>query len=237
VEGAIGQRAEQLFGSLKRDEQRAAMRAFTRLVRVSSGSEEGADTRQRVRLNNLDETTRAVVQKFVKTRLLVTSLNEATNEETVEVAHEALIRRWERLKLRLNEDREFFLWRQRLNFHQEESKHAGRTLNGSSQREAEEWLRKRRNEISQVEKEFIAQASTFLGIIGLFLAVLWWLLMFALLFIGAKVDYLAAQLGSLMGIAFIYWGARRYFPRLQSFLIKWYVNHTPHKFWSGRKPY
>lgn len=89
VAGAIGQRAEQLFGSLKPEEQRAALRAFTRLVRVAAANEEGTDTRQCVRLSELDETACVVAQKFVKARLLVTSRNEATNEETIEVAHEA----------------------------------------------------------------------------------------------------------------------------------------------------
>lgn len=116
VEGAIGQRAEQLFGSLKPDEQRAALRAFMRLVRVAAANEEGTDTRQRVRLNDIDETAREVAQHFVKARLSVTSHNETTNEETVEVAHEALIRKWPRLTEVLNKDREFLLWRQRLGF-------------------------------------------------------------------------------------------------------------------------
>ena len=46
--------------------------------------------------------------------LVVTGHDEAAREETVEVAHEALIRTWARLRRWLDADREFLLWRQRL---------------------------------------------------------------------------------------------------------------------------
>ena len=42
------------------------------------------------------------------------SRNPDSGEETIEVAHEALIRGWQQLREWLNSDREFLLWRQRL---------------------------------------------------------------------------------------------------------------------------
>jgi hypothetical protein len=57
---------------------------------------------------------RELVEKLADARLVVTGREEATGQETVEVAHEALIRHWQRLQSWLNADREFLLWRQRL---------------------------------------------------------------------------------------------------------------------------
>jgi hypothetical protein len=113
IEGAISQRADAQFERVPLTEREAVLRAFTRLVRVSAANEEGTDTRQRVRSKDLN-TIHPFVKAFVKERLLVMGRDEDTNEETVELAHEALIRRWDSLKELLNKDREFLLWRQRL---------------------------------------------------------------------------------------------------------------------------
>lgn len=164
VEGAIGQRAEQLFGSLKPDEQRVVLRAFTRLVRVSAGGEEGADTRQRAKLSDLEPQARSPLQEFVKARLLITDLNEPTNEETIEVAHEALIRRWDRLKEMLNEDRRFLLWRQRLGIAlgewQRIGRDAGALLRSVSLDEAQRWRKERGQDLNDREQEFIAHSES-----------------------------------------------------------------------------
>ena len=73
VEGAISKRAETEFKRLSSDEQEVMLRFLSRLVRVASAGEEGSDTRQRVNLNEFDQTTRAVVQSFVNARLFVTA--------------------------------------------------------------------------------------------------------------------------------------------------------------------
>ena len=110
VAGAIGRRAEAVFVKLTEEQQAAAKRLFGQLVRVTDVDEEGRDTRQRVRLGDLDEASRSAVEPFVAGRLLVTaratgpSAAEANPDDgpapsahddptTVEVAHEALIRR------------------------------------------------------------------------------------------------------------------------------------------------
>ena len=50
-------------------------------------------------------TTKALVKRLADARLVVTSVNAATGREEVEVAHEALIRYWPRLRGWLDEDR------------------------------------------------------------------------------------------------------------------------------------
>jgi hypothetical protein len=159
VEGALSRHAETQFTQLTAPQQKVALRVFSRLPRVSAANEEGTDTRQRLPMSELDAASQAVVQQFVKARLLTTSLNDATNEETVEVAHEALLRRWERLKQSLNADREFLLWRQRLGFvlneWQRTDRDAGVLLRGAPLREALGWQKERAVELNETERAFL----------------------------------------------------------------------------------
>ncbi len=116
VDGAIGKRATEVFGTLSPEAQRGARTLMTRLVRVVAASEDGSDTRQRVSLSALDEGARTAMKPFADARLLVVGRDEASGEETVELAHEALIRSWPELREMLENDRRFLLWRQRLRF-------------------------------------------------------------------------------------------------------------------------
>src|SRR4051794_28705180 len=54
-----------------------------------------------------DKVTRAVIDRFVRARLLTTGRDPASGREIVQVGHEALIREWDTLKEWVNEDREF----------------------------------------------------------------------------------------------------------------------------------
>ena len=97
VKGAIAKRAETLYAKLGPAQQQAAERVFTKLVRPG---EETGDTRRRADLDELDPKEKALVRTLAgeKVRLLVTGRDELADRETVEVAHEALIREWGRLK-------------------------------------------------------------------------------------------------------------------------------------------
>ncbi|HEX4950942.1 MAG TPA: TIR domain-containing protein [Blastocatellia bacterium] len=164
VAGSVGKRAEDVFTSLHATHQTIALRAFTRLVRVSAAGEEGSDTRQRVTLKDFNDAS--VLQSFVKARLLVTSHNDATGEEIVEVAHEALIKSWERLIDVVRKDREFLLWRQELNFLRIKWLRACKQTNndrdgllfGSDLAKAREWLKSNEDDLNEAEKSFISKS-------------------------------------------------------------------------------
>ena len=81
VRGAISKHAEKVFSNLPQAQQELAERVLPRLVRVSAANEEGTDTRQRVKLSDLDAESRQVVREFVKARLLVGSLEGDEDEE------------------------------------------------------------------------------------------------------------------------------------------------------------
>jgi WD40 repeat protein/class 3 adenylate cyclase/predicted Ser/Thr protein kinase len=103
VRGAIARTAEELFEGASEAERSLLRRTFLRLTEPGEGTE---DTRRRVPLRELaagPETASAVDDlrdKLVNARLVT------VDEGTVQVAHEALIREWPRLRGWLNKDRE-----------------------------------------------------------------------------------------------------------------------------------
>lgn len=159
VAGAIAKRADQTIQGLQNEERAAVRRIFTRLVRVAQPDEGAEDTKRRITLAEVDPVMQALVRKLADARLLVTGRDEQLGSETVEVAHEALIRGWGELKTWLNSDREFLLWRQRLRSvvtnwvasNQDE----GALLHGALLTEAEPWLKTRVGDLSEQEQHFI----------------------------------------------------------------------------------
>lgn len=98
VDGAIACSADQVYDSLDPDLQRTARRILIRLTALGEGTE---DTRRRVERSELDFDGGAeVIERLVAARLLV------MNGTVAELAHEALIRCWPRLRMWLTEDRE-----------------------------------------------------------------------------------------------------------------------------------
>ena len=111
LQGAVATKADELFKGLSSAEQKILQRVFLRIVRPS---ESGLDTRRRAAFAELPLEGAEVVSKLVNERLLVTNQSASGLEQTVEVAHEALISNWSTLRAWVNEDREFLLWRDRL---------------------------------------------------------------------------------------------------------------------------
>ncbi len=117
VLGALGRRAEELYESLDEDGREAARQVFLRLVAVS---EVGEDTRRRVRHQELDAlgvdalTLDEVLRRYGEYRLLTFDRDPLTRGPTVEVAHEALLTEWHRLRDWIAERREDLLLQRRL---------------------------------------------------------------------------------------------------------------------------
>jgi hypothetical protein len=160
--GALAQRAEAEFARLTPEEQTAARRLFSRLVRVARPEEAGEDTRQHTELSDGDTLTRRVANRLADARLLVTGDGGSAGTLSVEVAHEALIRNWQRLRAWLNEDREFLLWRQRLQVQvaewQEHKQDAGYLLRGAPLSEAERWLVRRPQDLTDDERQLVRES-------------------------------------------------------------------------------
>ena len=112
VPGAIAHRADEVFErGLSEAERQAAQRLLIRMVRPGEGVE---DTRQRAAMPEADPVAEATIRKLADARLVVTERDAASGRETVEVAHEALIRGWQRLRGWVDQDREFLRTRERI---------------------------------------------------------------------------------------------------------------------------
>jgi WD40 repeat protein len=103
VREAIRTTAERAFAALSAEDQQAARQLFLRLVTPGEGQE---DTRARAAMPS-EPTQRRIVEQFAgpRTRLLVTGSDRAARP-IVEVAHEALIRTWPRLRGWIDSNRE-----------------------------------------------------------------------------------------------------------------------------------
>jgi DNA-binding SARP family transcriptional activator/ABC-type glycerol-3-phosphate transport system substrate-binding protein len=108
VSGALARRAEQLFEQMNETGRDACRQLFLRLVTLGEGTE---DTRRRVRRSELatladPQTMDAVVETFGRHRLLSFDRDPDTREPTAEIAHEALLREWTRLRGWIDDARE-----------------------------------------------------------------------------------------------------------------------------------
>jgi hypothetical protein len=154
VEGAIATVAEAVFNRLPGPDQERLPRLFIQLVSVG---EESEDTRRRAPLTTLGEEDRSLIGGLVTARLLVTSSEHGI--ETVEVAHEALIRHWDRSKGWVNNARGFLTWRKRLKPFVDDWQNLKRDrttlLQGDRLAEAQRWFAERPQDLDAPEREFI----------------------------------------------------------------------------------
>ncbi len=108
LDGAIAARAEGLYRTLDDDERTDVRRLFEQLVVVAPGEE---PTRRRAPRPELsaglgDERVGATIDRWTAARLLSVDRHPQTRVPTVELAHEALLREWPRLRGWIEEGRE-----------------------------------------------------------------------------------------------------------------------------------
>jgi WD40 repeat protein len=156
LKGALAKKANDFFTYLSPTEQSILQRVFLRLV---SPADSGQDTRRRAAFTELPLGAIDLVDKLAKERLLVTNISPTGAAQTVEVAHEALISNWVTLRDWVNEDREFLFWCKRLDGLLREwegvGKDEGALLRGPLLIEAQSWLDKRSEDLSEEERSFI----------------------------------------------------------------------------------
>ncbi len=109
IAGALSARADRIYESTDPQGRQATKQVFLRLVTLGEGTE---DTRRRVARSELDaldvegEAIDVVVDTFGRHRLLTFDREPSTREPTVEIAHEALLRAWGRLRTWIDDARE-----------------------------------------------------------------------------------------------------------------------------------
>ncbi|MEM8809705.1 MAG: hypothetical protein AAGF01_27085, partial [Cyanobacteria bacterium P01_G01_bin.38] len=159
VKGALARHADAKYNNLSSAEQALVRRIFIQLVHPGQGTE---DTRRLATKAELGDTNWSLVKQLADARLVVTSLDPAQQQETVEVVHEALIRNWGQLRQWMETDREFRVWQDRLRGSMQQwavsRQDEGALLRGAPLAEAEEILKTRRQELSPDEQSFIQQS-------------------------------------------------------------------------------
>jgi WD40 repeat protein len=102
VVGALQRRAGRLSDELTRRGHGDLV--VPTLLKLAAVDEDGEPTRRRIPSDSLDGDERAVMDAFLDAHLL-TSRVDASGEATIEVAHEALLRRWPPLRQAIDADR------------------------------------------------------------------------------------------------------------------------------------
>jgi WD40 repeat protein/serine/threonine protein kinase len=118
VLGSLARRADEVYDQLDPAGQESARQLFLRLVTLGEGTE---DTRRRILQSEVlasnavnKRSMQNVIEAFLKFRLLTADYEPLTRTPTIEIAHEALIRVWARLKSWLNANRDNLRLYQRL---------------------------------------------------------------------------------------------------------------------------
>ncbi|XVS60881.1 trypsin-like peptidase domain-containing protein [Actinosynnema sp. CA-299493] len=146
VAGALTDHADKALWHRVGD-QVGARRILTRLVHPEEF------TRRRIEVAEVGD--RALLARLTASRLVVVS----EGGTVVELAHQALIDRWERLRDWLVADRDFLLWRAELDQRRTQWEDAGRDrkslLAGVALARAIEWRRQRPRELSAADTDFI----------------------------------------------------------------------------------
>lgn len=100
IHGAVAATAEDFHHRLTASQAAAARRILLRLVTPGRGTRDTRRPAPRAELETGSEDTRVVLEKLVRARLLT------TDGDTVDLAHEALLSAWPRLRRWIEEDRE-----------------------------------------------------------------------------------------------------------------------------------
>lgn len=162
VHGAIAETAEAVLKDhFSREQQVIARRVFLRLTELGEETDT-MDTRRRVDISEIildpaqAETTKAVLKVLADARLIT------LGQDTVEVAHEALIREWPTLREWIEENREGFRLHRQLTSAAQEWQNTGREADllyrGAKLAQAREWELANSEEMNPLEREFLNES-------------------------------------------------------------------------------
>jgi len=161
VGGAIAKRADAIYNAFSPDQQAITRRIMLRLTQLGEGTE---DTRRRAAMSELvtrseeSEVVESVVHALADARLVITS-SDNSDEQWIDVSHEALIRGWPHLRQWIDEDRAGLRVHRRLTESAQEWQrlwHDQSVLyRGARLSEVMSWHRKTESTLNDLEYEFL----------------------------------------------------------------------------------
>lgn len=173
ITGSLTQWADKAFYSLPQGLRSLARRVLTDLVYLADADQPFHETRRQKALLELchnemeqDEVVH-VVRHFADARLLITTQDLRNKQEIAVIVHDTLIWEWALLQQWLDEDRQFIMWRQRIELRAREwsdtdsqiaNRDEGKLLRGHDLSRASELLPHRDADLNLLEREYI-QAS------------------------------------------------------------------------------
>jgi len=174
VLGALGRRAEEVYKQLDEESQGVARQVFLRLVTLGEGVE---DTRRRALIAELENlkpgevdprkfsiSLKTALDAFGNARLLSFDRDPGTRGPTVEVAHEAILREWPRLREWLDESRTLVRMQRQLALAVSEWRNAGHDegflLSGAKLAQYEGWTAGSAVALTQQEIDFLKASLT-----------------------------------------------------------------------------
>ena len=166
LEGALEKYANSVFDKFSESEQQLCRHIFLSLTQPGEGTE---DTKRRALVKELipadvnDESIFHVIRYLADCRLITTEGEKEIPESGyVEVAHEALIRGWSKLRSWIDSDREALRIHRRLSNAASEWEKSGNDesylYGGARLAEAEEWNGLHGQSMNPIEKEFLEKS-------------------------------------------------------------------------------
>lgn len=158
VEGALKQKADEVYSGMTPEQQVMCRQIFLRLVRPGEGT---GDTRRRASFEEFgqDAAVLAVVKLLADARLITTQRPAGSEQPVAEVAHEALIRNWPQLRAWIEHSREALRTQHQVSQATHEwvasQKDGAWLLTGSRLQLAHEWLSAHSEDASPTEREFV----------------------------------------------------------------------------------
>lgn len=162
VAGALAGRAEVIYNELDQPGREAVKQCLLRLVTITADRN---DLRRRVRRTELtslpvdQHALEEVIQRFGASRLLSFDRDPQTRAPTVEVAHEALFREWDRLRSWIDQQRDDILHHRAFAVEVEQWRDAGRDesylLRGGRLEEFQSWAQDSTLTLTRLEADFL----------------------------------------------------------------------------------
>ena len=165
--GALARQADELYIALNNHERELVRQMFLRLVTLGEGTE---DTRRRTPRSELlaiatdSDSMDDIIDNYTSYWLLALDTDPSTRNPIVEVAHEALLREWEQLRVWLNKSREEIKLQRQLAAMAADWSAANREpsylAHGSRSEQFERWAAETNLVLTPAEREYLTASVT-----------------------------------------------------------------------------